>query len=54
MAKGDKIGILNVNLPDGSGQSFDLVAGEDVPRGGLFRRAWDGIKMFFLRMFGRI
>jgi D-alanyl-D-alanine carboxypeptidase (penicillin-binding protein 5/6) len=38
VVEGQRLGALVVEVPDGETISFDLVAGADVPRGGLMTR----------------
>ncbi|GBC58438.1 D-alanyl-D-alanine carboxypeptidase family protein [Stutzerimonas stutzeri] len=49
--KGDVIGKVEVKLDDKVVRSTDLVALETVEEGGLFRRFWDSIRLFFYSLF---
>ena len=49
--QGDVIGSVQVKLGDEVVHSADLVALEAVEEGGLFRRLWDGIRLFFFGLF---
>ncbi len=48
---GDVIGKVEVKLDDKVVRSTDLVALETVEEGGLFRRFWDSIRLFFYSLF---
>jgi D-alanyl-D-alanine carboxypeptidase (penicillin-binding protein 5/6) len=45
--KGQKLGQIIYSVGGADLRSIDLVASADVPRGGFFRRVWDGIVKFF-------
>lgn len=47
IAKGEAIAQLVVSTPDTDPQIMPLVAGEDVPEAGLFRRLWNGLLSLF-------
>jgi D-alanyl-D-alanine carboxypeptidase (penicillin-binding protein 5/6) len=49
--QGDVIGKVEVKLEDKVVRSTDLVALETVEEGGLFRRFWDSIRLFFYSLF---
>ncbi len=51
IAKGDVIGKVEVKLDDKVVHSADLIALDAVEEGGIFRRLWDSIRMFFYGMF---
>ena len=49
--QGDVIGRVEVKLDDKVVRSTDLVALETIEEGGLFRRFWDSIRLFFYSLF---
>ncbi|MBX7271898.1 D-alanyl-D-alanine carboxypeptidase family protein [Stutzerimonas chloritidismutans] len=49
--QGDVIGKVEVKLEDKVVRSADLVALETIEEGGLFRRFWDSIRLFFYSLF---
>ncbi|EWC39853.1 D-alanyl-D-alanine carboxypeptidase [Stutzerimonas stutzeri KOS6] len=49
--QGDVIGKVEVKLDDKVVRSTDLIALETVEEGGLFRRFWDSIRLFFFSLF---
>jgi D-alanyl-D-alanine carboxypeptidase (penicillin-binding protein 5/6) len=49
--KGDVIGKVEVKLADEVVHSADLVALDTVEEGGVFRRLWDSIRLFFYALF---
>jgi len=49
--QGDVIGKVEVKLEDKVVRSTDLVALETIEEGGLFRRFWDSIRLFFYSLF---
>ena len=49
--QGDVIGKVDVKLADKVIRSTDLVALETIEEGGLFRRFWDSIRLFFFSLF---
>lgn len=51
IAAGDVIGKVEVKLGDEVVQSTDLIALEAVEEGGLFRRLWDSLRLFFFGLF---
>ncbi|MNF29416.1 D-alanyl-D-alanine carboxypeptidase DacC precursor [compost metagenome] len=51
IAQGEVIGKVEVKLADEVVHSADLVALESVEEGGLFRRLWDSIRLFFFGLF---
>jgi len=51
IAKGQKIGSLQLSLEGEPLQNIDLVALEAVEQGGLFSRLWDSIVLFFRGLF---
>lgn len=53
IAKGAPVGKLTYSLDGKVLRSIDLVAAQDLPRGTVFRRIWDGIGYFFAGLFGK-
>src|SRR5476649_2369943 len=51
IAKGDVIGKVEVKLDDKVVHSADLIALDAVDEGGIFRRVWDSIRLFFYGLF---
>ncbi|TLX55283.1 serine-type D-Ala-D-Ala carboxypeptidase [Stutzerimonas nosocomialis] len=51
IAAGDVIGKVEVKLGEEVVQSTDLIALEAVEEGGLFRRLWDSLRLFFFGLF---
>ncbi len=51
-AKGDELGELRVFLDDDVVLKAPLVAMHDMAEGGLFKRMWHGIYLFFSELFG--
>jgi len=51
IAQGDVIGKVEVKLGDEVVHSADLIALNAVEEGGLFRRLWDSIRLFFYGLF---
>ncbi len=49
--QGDVVGKVEVNLDGQVLQSTDLIALQAVEEGGLFRRFWDSIQLFFFNLF---
>ena len=49
--QGDVVGKVEVNMDGQVLQSTDLIALETVEEGGLFRRFWDSIQLFFFNLF---
>ncbi|TBV10708.1 D-alanyl-D-alanine carboxypeptidase family protein [Stutzerimonas kirkiae] len=49
--QGDVIGRVEVRLGDEVLESTDLIALESLEEGGLFRRFWDSIRLFFFGLF---
>lgn len=49
--KGDKVGKLNYTLNDEELATYELIALEDVKKGGLFSRFFDYIKLLFIDWF---
>ncbi|MCQ4262777.1 serine-type D-Ala-D-Ala carboxypeptidase [Stutzerimonas stutzeri] len=49
--QGDVIGKVDVKMADKVIRSTDLVALETIEEGGLFRRFWDSIRLFFFSLF---
>ena len=49
--QGDVIGKVEVKLDEQVLHSTDLIALENVEEGGLFRRFWDSIRLFFFGLF---
>ncbi|MBA1264831.1 D-alanyl-D-alanine carboxypeptidase family protein [Stutzerimonas sp. NM35] len=49
--QGDVIGKVEVSLNDQVLHSSDLIALQTVEEGGLFRRFWDSIRLFFFNLF---
>lgn len=48
---GDELGEVRVSLEDDVIVREPVVALESVPDGGLFKRLWDAIKLFFIQLF---
>jgi D-alanyl-D-alanine carboxypeptidase (penicillin-binding protein 5/6) len=51
IARGDVIGKVEVKLQDKVVHSADLIALDAVEEGGIFRRLWDSIRLFFYGLF---
>ena len=51
IAKGDVIGKVEVKLDDKVVHSANLIALDAVEEGGIFRRLWDSIRLFFYGLF---
>ena len=51
VAKGDRLGVVEVRAGDQVVHTADLVALQDVEEGGLFRRLFDTVRMFFYSFF---
>lgn len=51
IAQGDVIGVVEVRDGDQLVYSTDLIALQAVEEGGLFRRIWDSIRLFFFNLF---
>jgi len=51
IAQGDVIGMVEVRDGDQVVYSTDLIALQAVEEGGLFRRFWDSIRLFFFNLF---
>lgn len=51
IAQGDVIGTVEVKLDEKVVHTADLIALEAVEEGGLFRRLWDSIRLFFYGLF---
>ena len=51
IAKGDELGELRVTLDDKTVYRAPLVALDDVPEGGMFKRLWHAIYLFFTGLF---
>ncbi|KPP98220.1 D-alanyl-D-alanine carboxypeptidase family protein [Marinobacter sp. HL-58] len=51
VAKGDELGQVTVKLDDDVVVDLPVLALSDVPEGGLFKRIWDAIKLFFMQLF---
>jgi D-alanyl-D-alanine carboxypeptidase (penicillin-binding protein 5/6) len=51
IAKGDVIGQVEVKLDDKVVRTANLIAMDGVEEGGIFRRLWDSIRMFFYSLF---
>lgn len=51
IAKGDVIGKVEVKNGDKIVQTSDLIALDDVQEGGIFRRVWDSVRLFFYGLF---
>ncbi|AYC34422.1 D-alanyl-D-alanine carboxypeptidase [Pseudomonas cavernae] len=49
--QGDVIGKVEVKMGDQVVKSADLIALQNVDEGGLFRRLWDSIRLFFYGLF---
>jgi serine-type D-Ala-D-Ala carboxypeptidase (penicillin-binding protein 5/6) len=51
IAKGDVVGQVEVKLEDKVVRTANLIAMDGVEEGGIFRRLWDSIRMFFYSLF---
>ncbi len=51
IAKGDVIGKVEVKNGDKIVQTTELIALDDVQEGGIFRRVWDSVRLFFYGLF---
>ena len=51
IAKGDVIGKVEVKMDDKIVHTSDLIALDAVDQGGIFRRVWDSIRLFFYGLF---
>jgi len=51
VAMGDELGRVTVKLEDDVIVDQPVLALSDVPEGGLFKRLWDAIKLFFVQLF---
>lgn len=51
VAKGDRLGVVEVRAGDEVVHTADLVALQDVEEGGFFRRMFDSVRMFFYSLF---
>ncbi len=51
VSKGDELGRVTVKLDDEVVVDQPVLALGDVPEGGLFKRIWDAIKLFFMQLF---
>jgi D-alanyl-D-alanine carboxypeptidase (penicillin-binding protein 5/6) len=51
IAKGDVIGKVEVKMDDKVVRTADLIALDAVDQGGIFRRVWDSIRLFFYGLF---
>ncbi|MCL7944399.1 D-alanyl-D-alanine carboxypeptidase family protein [Marinobacter sp. ATCH36] len=51
VSKGDELGRVTVKLDDEVLVDQPVLALSDVPEGGLFKRIWDAIKLFFMQLF---
>ncbi len=51
VVKGDRLGVVEVRAGDEVVHTADLVALQDVEEGGLFRRLFDSVRMFFYSFF---
>lgn len=51
VSKGDELGRVTVKLDDEVVVDQPVQALGDVPEGGLFKRIWDAIKLFFMQLF---
>jgi D-alanyl-D-alanine carboxypeptidase (penicillin-binding protein 5/6) len=51
IAKGDVIGKVEVKMDDKVVHSANLIALDGVEQGGIFRRVWDSIRLFFYGLF---
>ena len=52
LARGDRLGELQVAFPDGETMTIPLVAMNGVRESGFFASLWDAIALFFLKLFG--
>lgn len=51
VAIGDELGRVRVTLNGETVVDKPVLALEDVPEGGFFKRIWDGVKLFFVNLF---
>ncbi|MEQ4504944.1 MAG: serine-type D-Ala-D-Ala carboxypeptidase, partial [Pseudomonas sp.] len=51
IAKGDVIGKVEVKKDDQVVHTANLIALDAVEEGGIFRRVWDSIRLFFYGLF---
>ncbi|MFN2360602.1 MAG: serine hydrolase [Marinobacter sp.] len=51
VSKGDELGRVTVKLDDDVVVDQPVLALSEVPEGGLFKRIWDAIKLFFMQLF---
>lgn len=51
VSKGDELGRVTVKLEDDVVVDQPVLALSDMPEGGLFKRLWDAIKLFFVQLF---
>lgn len=54
ISRGQRVGTLNIKAPPDRERRIDLVAAEEVPRGGLIKVVLDSIRLFFARVFRRV
>ena len=54
IAEGQVLGTLSIKLEGKEILNQPITAMMTVPEGGLFTRVWDGLKLFFLKLFGGI
>lgn len=52
LRKGDRLGSLTVNIPDGDSISVAIEALNDVNESGFLSRLWDSIVLFIIKLFG--
>lgn len=51
VSRGDELGQVTVKLDDDVVVDQPVLALNDVPEGGFFKRIWDAIKLFFVQLF---
>lgn len=51
VSKGDELGRVTVKLNEEVIVDEPVLALSDVPEGGLFKRLWDAVKLFFIQLF---
>ncbi len=52
LERGDRLGELQISIPDGETMTIPLVAMNGVRESGFFASLWDAIALFFLKLFG--
>lgn len=54
IAEGQELGRLKISYRGEELMETALVAQQAVPQSGFFARMWDGLVIFFLKMFGKV